>query len=78
MNTSGPSWDVVRDRNDLAADVHVVPVNDTIEHVEVRQCWCRPALEQTGLRTIVIHNSADGREHFEPDHAEDEHTERPS
>lgn len=52
-------------------DIHVVPVNDTREHDEIRQCWCRPRLEEAGLRVLVVHNSADGREYFEPDHDQD-------
>jgi hypothetical protein len=47
--------------------IHVLPVNDTIEHLELRQCWCRPRVEdaEDGSEPLVIHNSADGREYFE-------------
>ena len=49
-----------------AADYHVLPVRDLVEHEEFRQCWCHPRLEHGHGATVVIHNSADGREHFEP------------
>lgn len=48
------------------SDIHVLPVNDTIEHLELRQCWCRPRIDEGTGAVVVIHNSADGREHFEP------------
>lgn len=69
------SWDVVRMSS---GDVHVIPVADQREHEELRQCWCRPRLEQTAWHMLVAHNSLDGREYFEPDHDEDDAVERPS
>jgi hypothetical protein len=70
------SWDVVRYRD--TSDVHVVPVNDTREHMDIRQCWCRPTLDEEAGHVVVVHQSADGREYFEPDHGEDTTVERPS
>jgi hypothetical protein len=72
------SWVVVRDLGDVTADVHVLPVDDTRPHDEVRQCWCRPRVDEEGGHPVIVHNSADGREYFEPDHDEDQHAERPS
>jgi len=43
---------------------HVVPVNDLREHVRSRDCWCKPRVDLS----ICVHNSADQRELFEPDH----------
>lgn len=49
-------------------DIHVLPVKDLRPHDEVRQCWCRPRLELIGGDgAIVVHHSADGREHFDAD-----------
>ena len=49
------------------SDVHVVPVNDLIQHQEIRQCPCRPDVEiQPNGNAVVVHHSADGREYFEP------------
>lgn len=48
--------------------VHVLPVNDVLEHLELRQCWCRPNVVTFPDRAvIVVHHAADGREHFEGD-----------
>lgn len=61
----------------MSGDIHVVPVNDIIEHEDIRQCWCRPRIERADTPcAIVVHHSADGREHFEPDASPG--TERPS
>jgi hypothetical protein len=40
---------------------HVVPVDDLREHVTEGPCWCNPREEET----VIVHNSMDGREHFE-------------
>jgi hypothetical protein len=42
-----------------------MPENDTTEHLELRQCWCRPTVDENQPTAIVIHHSADGREYFE-------------
>ncbi len=52
--------------------VSVIPINDTRRHWK-QDCWCQPTVEwidpDTGLPyangPLVIHNSADGREHRE-------------
>jgi hypothetical protein len=48
----------------VPADIHVLPVDDLRPHVETRDCWCRPRVEQDPHMVIalVIHESADGRE----------------
>jgi len=53
-------------------DTHVVPINDMKEHIDSRDCWCKPSLkyeditkiqdESKSKAVIVIHNSMDGRE----------------
>lgn len=55
-------------RVELPADIfHVLPVNDLKDHEDGFSCWCRPRIErQVNGNTLVIHNSADGREFFEP------------
>lgn len=50
-------------------DVHVVPLNDLIDHAMVIQCACRPSVERDPVDwdavALVVHHAADGREHFE-------------
>lgn len=43
-------------------DIHVLPINDLREHEESESCWCRPRRDEEEP-TVLIHNSADGREH---------------
>lgn len=49
-------------------DIHVVPEHDLREHEDLRQCPCRPQVEEVCGGAVVIHNSYDGREYFEADH----------
>ena len=53
----GLQW-LVKDRK----DIHVLPIGDLREHVEARECWCRPRLTEESGSVIVSHNAADGRE----------------
>ena len=47
--------------------VHVLPIGDVREHDEYGEdCLCNPRIEDE----VVVHNSFDGREHFEPNHDE--------
>lgn len=47
----------------MSDDLHVVPVNDLLEHnTDSVECWCDPTIEVDGAILIVIHNSFDGRE----------------
>ena len=43
-------------------DIHVTPVNDLRDHIDARDCWCRPRVEDD---EIVIHNAMDERETYE-------------
>ena len=52
-------------------DIHVLPLADLIEHIEAATCPCRPTPEGDEP-TVYVHHSADGREHFEPDHVQSE------
>lgn len=46
--------------------IHVLPVNDLMEHVEDETCECKPTIRYVdGGGKIVIHNSWDGREYWE-------------
>jgi hypothetical protein len=55
--------------DEAMSDIHVTPLNDLRKHLDLRQCWCRPRIECGEYGdAVVVHNSADGREHFEPDH----------
>lgn len=45
----------------------VLPMSDTREHklcTYSSSCWCDPTYTEEG---ILVHNSADGRERYEPD-----------
>ncbi len=44
---------------------HIVPTNDLKPHSDHRACKCQPTPSEDGL--LIIHNSFDGREFFEPD-----------
>lgn len=44
--------------------MHVYPLNDFREHeTDGRDCWCGPRIDDED--GIVVHNSLDGREHYE-------------
>lgn len=46
--------------------LHVLPINDEIDHEETCGCWCQPTVEDVlPHRYLVIHHSVDGRELFE-------------
>lgn len=48
------------------SDIHVIPENDLLEHLQLRQCWCLPRVEDRGVdASLIIHHAADGREYFE-------------
>jgi len=47
------------------SDIHILPIDDLREHVELRQCPCRPRVDDVEGTAIVVHNSYDGREYFE-------------
>ena len=42
--------------------IHVLPVDDLIEHERTTDCVCGPLLCFYGPRLIVTHHSLDGRE----------------
>ena len=43
--------------------LHVVPVNDTYEHVlDGCECWCRPMEQSEGDSILIVHNANDGRD----------------
>lgn len=51
----------------MTGDVHVKPTQDLREHItDGSECWCNPRVVTIGR--VGSHNSADGREHREPDH----------
>jgi len=59
-------------RRDRATEthVHVLPIDDTREHVESAECWCQPKVSKVenfagGYGYVLTHNSADGRELLE-------------
>lgn len=47
---------------------HVLPIGDLEEHDEAIWCWCKPS--QDG--DVIVHNSADCREHYESNHIKSE------
>ncbi len=51
-------------KHDWATDgIQVWPRNDLREHLDT-ECWCEPFYEEKG---ILVHNSLDKREYYEPD-----------
>ena len=57
----------------MSQTVHVLPVNDLIEHVSLGDdCVCGPATEPVpyadgAVGWLIVHHSLDGRERFEED-----------
>ena len=47
------------------ADIHVLPINDVVEHEESEDCPCEPRIEGDGPRFIIIHHAFDRREFTE-------------
>ena len=50
--------------------LHVVPVNDLIDHEDTDECVCGPDFEFVEGGMIVMHHTLDGREAFEPEEGE--------
>ena len=48
-------------------EVHVIPVQDLIEHTETEDCICGPTTTFLESGKLVTHASLDGRELNEPD-----------
>lgn len=48
----------------LREALHVVPVNDLREHVDSKECWCRPT-EDEECPDLWVHHSMDRREEYE-------------
>lgn len=46
-------------------EMQVMPINDTREHVDTKDCWCEPRLDLVNEVPTYVHNSADGREAFQ-------------
>ena len=45
-------------------NIHCMPVGDLREHVESRDCWCRPNVDEE-FPMVVVHQSMDRREEYE-------------
>ena len=45
-------------------EAHVVPLQDTKEHILDAKCWCHPE-EDEEHEGLFVHTSMDGREEFE-------------
>lgn len=45
--------------------VHILPVNDIHEHLEIEACPCKPKIILENGKYIIVHNSYDGREKSE-------------
>lgn len=45
-------------------DYHIIPKNDTHEHVFTMECACCPEPDED-MDNLIMHNSFDGREDFE-------------
>ena len=63
-------WSALAPQN-IAEPLHVVPVDDLIEHdTFTTDCICGPRIEivEVGAPLVIVHNSLDGRELDEPDY----------
>lgn len=47
-------------------ETHIVPQADVVDHTHTIDCVCKPRRDKICL-WVVIHNSRDGREQYEPD-----------
>lgn len=47
--------------------VHIIPIDDLLEHEQAAGCWCKPKVVRCDGGLIAIHNSADWREAAERD-----------
>ena len=45
--------------------IHVIPLNDNLEHIFSVDCKCGPTLIESDNGLILTHHSFDGRELFE-------------
>lgn len=62
-----PEWALIEPDEDNRP-MHVVPINDLVDHEDSEHCWCAPKVLDTCNGKMVTHNSADGREDFEQGH----------
>jgi hypothetical protein len=56
--------------NDVTNTMHVVPINDLIDHDLIDACICGPAIqpvkrEDGTVGRLTVHHSLDGREQHE-------------
>lgn len=56
--------------NDVTNELHVVPIDDLIEHDTINDCTCGPAIqpvkrEDGSTGWLTVHHSLDGREQHE-------------
>lgn len=49
---------------DSAKEIHVMPMNDLREHVDSRDCWCKPTPDGDEP-LVIVHHSMDRREEYE-------------
>ncbi|MCW2886995.1 MAG: hypothetical protein JWL58_3857 [Streptosporangiaceae bacterium] len=54
--------------------LHVVPVDDLIDHPTTEDCVCGPRSQPVkqddgSVRWLIVHHALDGREQHEPDRA---------
>jgi hypothetical protein len=56
--------------NDISNNMHVVPINDLIDHDLLEPCLCGPAIQPVkrddgSIGWLTVHHSLDGREQHE-------------
>lgn len=50
----------------MEEDVHVMPIDDLVEHEPTIDCWCRPVRFVTPVGPdVIVHNALDARELIE-------------
>lgn len=51
----------MEDYENRGKNIHVLPINDIIEHIESWNCPCEPKVSLENV-FLIIHNALDGRE----------------
>jgi len=59
VNVTG-KWGVF-DCRETEDGVHVIPLDDLVEHEQTTTCICQPRVEFDAGGMLVVHDAADGR-----------------
>ena len=52
--------------NVTVSAIHIMPVDDLVEHDDCIACWCQPrTIQEPDAVLVVVHHAMDGRELIE-------------